>query len=67
MNLKHYLKKMSVCRTCLLYLANEPKYLICNPLQSNVQNSEPNSQSKRLQLRTMLEKCMPEMVKPLKT
>lgn len=49
---------MYVCRACLLMLENVPRYSIYHPSEHNLRNNSSNS----IPLRTMIEKCMPEMV-----
>lgn len=54
---------MSVCRTCLLNLAHtNTKYSLEQTLNEISSQTEINIQSSGLQLRKMIEKCMPEMV-----
>lgn len=54
---------MTVCRTCLFHLINVRKYPIEQTLEASVCLTESNDRSSSLQLRKMIEKCIPEMVK----
>lgn len=51
------------CRTCLFQLVNGQKYPIEQTLQACASSTEWNNHSSILQLRKMIEKCIPEMVK----
>lgn len=50
---------MTVCRTCLLESSNIPNYSIYQELEEH----EKKVDSKSLNLKKMIERCIPEMVK----